>query len=84
MSDNAKIPLILAALSERAKVQCSWASAQIVGSSSGWVGCCTDLKIWSDGHADPMSALAAIDRALAKREDRDGSLARTLGIEVAA
>jgi hypothetical protein len=83
MTDLTTIPAAIAALEARAKKLDRWAMPNLVASSAGWSVHCAVLKAPLFGFGDPFEALDALDAALAKLEDRDGNLARTLGIETA-
>jgi len=68
------------ALQTRARKIAPLSFVQVLCSCSGWSGYINDLRISIHNLPDSCAALAALDAALAKIEDRDGTLARTLGI----
>lgn len=76
---NEFVPAI-AALQARADKIAPWSFVHILCGEGGWSASCSNLRINIRELADPFEALEAMDRAIAKIEDRDGTLARTLGI----
>jgi hypothetical protein len=80
MIDTSTIPAGLAAINKRAEKLVKYPATHLICSAHGWSVHLSDLKLALHDFPDAQSALDAIDDALAKIEDRDGALARTLGI----
>jgi hypothetical protein len=54
--------------------------AHLLCGSTGWGVMITNLKIHESEFSTPFAALDALESAMDKIEDRDGALARTLGL----
>jgi hypothetical protein len=77
------IPATLKALEKRAQHIDKGAFVTLTAWPAGrWVAAAHSIKIDATASTDPFIALTGLDAALAKLEDRDGALSRTLGAEL--